>query len=47
LVRDIPNMRPIDVGPLETSSMIEALTPLVINIAIRNQKKDIGIKFVD
>ncbi|AEH60226.1 NADPH-dependent F420 reductase [Methanosalsum zhilinae DSM 4017] len=47
LVKDIPNMRPVDVGPIETSSMVESLTPLVINIAIRNQKKDIGIKFVD
>lgn len=47
LVRDISNMRPIDIGPLETSSMVEALTPLVINVAIRNNMKDVGIKFVD
>ena len=47
LVRDISNMRPIDIGPLETSSMVESLTPLVINVAIRNNMKDVGIKFID
>lgn len=46
LARDIPYLRPLDVGPLETSAMVEALTPLVINIASRNKLKDIGIKFV-
>ncbi len=46
LARDIPNLRPLDVGPLETSAMVEALTPLVINIASRNKLKDLGIKFV-
>lgn len=47
LVRDISNMRPLDIGPLETSSMVESLTPLLINIAIRNNMKDVGIKFID
>ncbi|HJH28717.1 MAG TPA: NADPH-dependent F420 reductase [Methanosarcinaceae archaeon] len=46
LTRDIPYLRPLDVGPLETSGMVEALTPLVINIASRNKLKDLGIKFV-
>ncbi|MBW6470334.1 MAG: NAD(P)-binding domain-containing protein [Methanosarcinaceae archaeon] len=46
LVRDIPNLRPLDVGPIETSSMVESLTPLLINIASRNKLKDLGIKFV-
>lgn len=46
LVRDIPNMRPLDIGPLETSGMVESLTPLVINIAIRNKMHDVGIRFV-
>ncbi|WP_129597569.1 NAD(P)-binding domain-containing protein [Methanohalophilus profundi] len=47
LVRAIPNMNPVDVGPCETSLMVESLTPLLINIAVRNQRRDIGIKFVD
>ncbi|WP_445474258.1 NAD(P)-binding domain-containing protein [Methanococcoides methylutens] len=46
LVRDIPNMRPLDIGPIETSGMVESLTPLVINIAIRNKMHDVGIRFV-
>jgi hypothetical protein len=47
LVRDIGGMRPLDVGPLEASSMVESLTPLLLNIAIRNNMKDVGIKFTD
>ena len=46
LVRDISNLRPLDVGPLETSAMVESLTPLMINIASRNKLKNLGIKFV-
>lgn len=46
LVRDIGGMRPIDIGPLEASSMVESLTPLLLNVAIRNNMKDVGIKFV-
>ncbi len=46
LVRGIPNLRPLDVGPLETSAMVESLTPLMINIASRNDMKNLGIKFV-
>ncbi|MBC7085221.1 MAG: NADPH-dependent F420 reductase [Methanomethylovorans sp.] len=47
LVRDIPGMRPLDIGPLEASSMVESLTPLLLNVAIRNNMKDVSIKFVD
>lgn len=46
LVKEIPNMRPLDIGPIETSGMVESLTPLVINIAIRNKMHDVGIRFV-
>lgn len=46
LVRDISNLRPLDVGPLETSGMIESLTPLIINISFKNKIKSLGIKFV-
>ncbi len=47
LVRDIPGMRPMDIGPLEASSMIESITPLLVNVAIRNNMKDVSIKFID
>lgn len=46
LTRDIPNLRPLDVGPVETSAMVESLTPLMINIASKNKLKNLGIKFV-
>ncbi|MBN1134213.1 MAG: NAD(P)-binding domain-containing protein [Methanosarcinaceae archaeon] len=46
LVRDISNLRPLDVGPLETSAMIESLTPLIINISAKNKLKNLGIKFL-
>lgn len=47
LVRDIPGMRPLDIGPLETSSMVEVITPLLLNVAIRNKMRDVGIKFIE
>jgi NADPH-dependent F420 reductase len=46
LVKDISNMRPLDIGPLETAGMIESLTPLLINIAARNEMKDVSLKFI-
>jgi predicted dinucleotide-binding enzyme len=46
LIRDIPNMRPFDIGPLETAPMLEALTPLLINVSARNKMKDTSIKFI-
>lgn len=46
LARDISNMRPLDIGPLETAAMIESLTPLLINVAARNEMKDVSLKFI-
>ena len=46
LVKDISKMRPLDVGPLEASAMLESLTPLLINVAARNEMKDVSLKFV-
>jgi predicted dinucleotide-binding enzyme len=36
----------LDAGPLQASSMIESLTPLLINIAARNNMDDVGVKFI-
>lgn len=47
LINDIPGVRPLDVGPLETSCMMESITPLLVNIAIRNNMKDVGVKFIN
>jgi NADPH-dependent F420 reductase len=46
LIRDIPNFRPLRVGPLENSSCIESITPLLLNAAILNNLKDPSIRVV-
>ena len=46
LVMDIQNLRPLIAGPLEVSSMVESLTPLLVNLAIHNKMKHLGIKCV-
>lgn len=46
LVREVKNLRPLDAGPLQASSMIESLTPMLLNIARRNKLKDAGIKII-
>ena len=46
LIKDIPNLQPLDSGSLETSSMLESITPLMINIATKNNLKDLGIKLI-
>jgi NADPH-dependent F420 reductase len=46
LVMDIPKLRPLIAGPLEVSSMVESITPLLVNLAIYNKKKHLGIKCV-
>ncbi len=46
LTREIRNLRPLDGGPLESSYMIEALTPFLLNLSIRNGLSDLGVKFV-
>lgn len=46
LVKDIPILRPLIAGPLEVSSMVESLTPLLVNLAVYNKMKHLGIKAV-
>ena len=36
IVKDIPNLRPLRVGPLKNSKFIESITPLLLNVAILN-----------
>jgi NADPH-dependent F420 reductase len=45
LIRSIPGVKPYDAGPLAVSSMVECLTPLLLNIARYNKMKDVGIQF--
>lgn len=46
LVREIKNLRPLDVGPLENSYLIESLTPLLLNIALRNKIKSPSFRII-
>ena len=46
LVRDIPNLRPLRVGPLENSKRIESTTPPLLNAAILNGLHDPTIRVV-
>ncbi|MCW4048308.1 MAG: NADPH-dependent F420 reductase [Candidatus Bathyarchaeota archaeon] len=46
LVRDIPNLRPLKVGPLVNSKFIEAITPLLLNAAVLNGLHEPSIRIV-
>ncbi len=46
LTNRIEGLRALDAGPLSNSCLVESLTPLILNIMIRNKLKDLGIKFV-
>jgi hypothetical protein len=46
LTQEIKNLRPLKAGPLAVSSMVESLTPMILNVARRNKIKDAGIKIV-
>jgi hypothetical protein len=45
LTEDMPSLKTIDAGPLELSGMIEAITPLIVNMNIKH-KHEFSIKFV-
>ncbi|MBU4222455.1 MAG: NADPH-dependent F420 reductase [Euryarchaeota archaeon] len=45
LTREIKSLRPLDGGGLESSYMIESMTPFLINLAIRNHLSDLSVKF--
>lgn len=44
LTEDMSNMRVLDAGPLKLSAMIEAITPLIVNLNIKH-KRNFSIKF--
>ena len=46
LVRDIPNLRPLRVGPLENSKWIESITPLLLNAAVLNNLQEPSLRVV-
>jgi NADPH-dependent F420 reductase len=46
LVAGIPDLTAFDAGPLSTASMVESITPLVLNIARFNKMRDVGVRFL-
>lgn len=46
LTEDMPKLRVLDAGPLEISYMIEAITPLIVNLNVRYKPQHFSIKFV-
>jgi len=46
LVNGISRLRAYDAGPLAAASMVESVTPLLLNIGRYSGMKDVGIRFV-
>ncbi len=46
LLEGIGGLRPLFAGPLAVSASLEALTPLLLNIAVRNKIKEPGFRVV-
>ncbi|AGK60450.1 reduced coenzyme F420:NADP oxidoreductase [Archaeoglobus sulfaticallidus PM70-1] len=45
IINSIDGLEAFDAGPLSISSFVEGITPLLINIMLRNKKKGLGVKF--
>ena len=45
IVASIPSLSGFDAGPLAVSPMVEAITPLLLNIAKYQKMRDVGIRF--
>lgn len=45
IVNKVSRFKAFDAGPLAVSSMVESLTPLLLNIARYNRMRDVGIQF--
>lgn len=45
LTASVPNLKPLDGGPLAAASMVESITPLLLNLGKFNRLKDVGVKF--
>lgn len=46
LISQIKGLRPLDAGPLSNSRLVEALTPLILNLIYRNNLPELGVKFI-
>ncbi|MDD2472826.1 MULTISPECIES: NADPH-dependent F420 reductase [unclassified Methanoculleus] len=46
IVNNVSNLRAYDAGPLRAASIVESVTPLLLNIARFNGMHDVGVRFV-
>jgi hypothetical protein len=46
LVREIPHLRPLHAGPLRVARLIEPLTPLLLNVGLRNRLREPSLRIV-
>ncbi len=46
LTREIKSLRPLFVGPLAASSLVESLTPMLLNVARKNKIKEAGVSII-
>ncbi|MDD3856694.1 MAG: NADPH-dependent F420 reductase [Methanoculleus sp.] len=46
IVNNVSNLRAYDAGPLAAASVVESVTPLLLNIARFGKMRDAGVKFV-
>ena len=45
LVAGVPRLQGYDAGPLGAASLVESVTPLLLNVARYNKMRDVGIQF--
>ncbi len=46
IVNNVSRLRAYDAGPLAAASMVESVTPLLLNIARFNRMRDVGVRFI-
>ncbi|MDV2482875.1 NADPH-dependent F420 reductase [Methanoculleus sp. Wushi-C6] len=46
IVNSVSSLRAYDGGPLAAASIVESVTPLLLNIARFNRMRDVGVRFV-
>lgn len=46
MVNNVSRLRAYDAGPLAVASMVESVTPLLLNIARFNRMRDVGVRFI-
>ena len=46
MVNNVSRLRAYDAGPLAAASMVESVTPLLLNIARFNRMRDVGVRFI-